>query len=105
MRPAGGTVKTGRTDTQRDFVAVGDVVDAILGLLEVRPAPDVYNVERRADCHRHALELIREISGRDVHFEIDPALVRPDDVLVSYGSYAKLNALTGFEAKAHIAKR
>jgi NDP-hexose 4-ketoreductase len=96
----GDAVKVGRTDTQRDFVAVEDVVAAIKGLMAIQPAPDVYNIASGVPTAiGDLLQSLGAVSGRDVRFETDPALVRPDDVLVSYGSYAKLQALTGFEPR------
>jgi GDP-4-dehydro-6-deoxy-D-mannose reductase len=90
-------ITIGRTDTLRDFIAVEDVAEAMVRLLDGEAAPGIYNL-----CSGHAvpveqlLRMLREICGHHFEWRTDPTLVRPDDVLISRGTAAKAAAAIGF---------
>jgi GDP-4-dehydro-6-deoxy-D-mannose reductase len=100
VRTGQSEIVVGRTDTRRDFVAVEDVVSAVLGIIEARQWPSIVNV-----CSGVATEIaavvarLIALSGAKLNVTVDPALVRSDDSLVSYGSYELLHSMTGFVPK------
>lgn len=90
-------VRVGRIDTQRDFVAVEDVVAALLRLLQRDECGSIYNFcSGQPTSIEEVLRLLLAQSGRQLTWVSDPSLVRPDDVLVSYGSNARAAATLGF---------
>jgi len=87
----------GNVDSQRDFVAVGDVADAYIKMVEGDCRGEVYNVcSGKPFSIRRIVELIASYSNIAVEIVHDPALVRCQDVPVSFGSYAKANRDFGF---------
>jgi len=92
-------VRIGRTDTRRDFVAVEDVVSALMKLLEIDAPGEIYNLcSGRPTAITELLRLLVELSGADLRWETDPTLVRAGDVQTSYGSSEKARNRFGFEA-------
>jgi GDP-4-dehydro-6-deoxy-D-mannose reductase len=89
---AGATrIVTGNPRTRRDYTDVRDVVRAYR-LLAERAEPGVYNV-----CSGRSVsteELVRML-GAEV--EVEPALLRPNEVMDLYGAGEKLRAATGWE--------
>jgi nucleoside-diphosphate-sugar epimerase len=101
---AGAEVAVGRVDTYRDFIAVEDVADAVVGVARARPPTGIYNVSGgRPVLIRDALEELLRISGRAAAWRTDPALVRPSDPRMSYGTSAKLARATGFAPRVPLA--
>ncbi len=105
IRHGGGTpVRIGRIDTERDFIAVQDVVGALLRLLEIDEGGEIYNLcSGRPTPIGELMQMLLRLSGRDLNWQIDPSLVRVDDVAASYGSNAKARARFGFTANAPLA--
>jgi GDP-4-dehydro-6-deoxy-D-mannose reductase len=89
-------VVTGNPDARRDFTDVRDVARAYRQLGHAEPG--VYNV-----CSGHtasATELVAalgRVAGVEVDHVVDPALVRGHEVMEIRGSYARLQAATGWE--------
>ncbi|MBA2254725.1 MAG: GDP-mannose 4,6-dehydratase [Chloroflexi bacterium] len=97
-------VRVGNLDVCRDFTDVRDVVRAYRLLLEhvgggsAAPGASVLNVARgRSVSIRSILEGFIRLSGVPIEFEVDPALVRPDDPPNIYGDASALTALTGWQ--------
>jgi len=91
-------ITVGDLSTRRDFSDVRDVVRAYRLLSEWGRAGEAYNV---ASGHDIALsdvadELRRRINP-DLELLVDPDLLRPVEVPVSRGSFAKLHEATGWE--------
>jgi GDP-4-dehydro-6-deoxy-D-mannose reductase len=89
-------VVTGRADTRRDYTDVRDVV-AAYRLLAQSAEPGVYNVA--SGVSRSAAELIAalaEVAGLPLEHTIDPALVRPNEVVELRGDAGRLRAATGW---------
>jgi GDP-4-dehydro-6-deoxy-D-mannose reductase len=90
-------VVTGNPDTRRDYTDVRDVVRAYR-LLAERAEPGIYNV-----CSGHtasARELIAALAAAaevGLEHRIDPARVRENEVTEVRGSFARLQAATGWE--------
>lgn len=91
------TITVGRTDTQRDFIAVDDLVDAVVALAMRPSGGGIVNVcSGRPVPVADVLDRLAAIAGRRVVWREDPALVRADEPAVSVGDPAKLSALTGW---------
>jgi len=91
-------IMVGDLSTRRDFSDVRDVVRAYRLLSEWGRPGEAYNV---ASGHDIALsdvadELRRRINP-DLELLVDPDLLRPVEVPVSRGSFAKLHEATGWE--------
>ncbi len=98
-------IKVGRTDTQRDFLPVMDAVEAYIQLTEGEFWGEIVNIcsgiPRRISS---VIEYLFANFGKRFHLEEDPALIRPTDVKISYGSYEKANKLFGFTPKTDFMK-
>jgi GDP-4-dehydro-6-deoxy-D-mannose reductase len=95
-------IVTGNPDTRRDYTDVRDVVRAYR-LLAERAEPGVYNVA--SGVSRSARELIAGLAaiiGAELEHEVDPALMRPGEVMDLRGSPARLREATGWEPEIPI---
>lgn len=94
---SGGSLTIGNGDTIRDFLHVGDVVDAYLALLAQGRVGEVYNVCSGDGVTVRALAAaVLQRLGLSADITTDPALARPVDVPVLVGSSAKLRRATGW---------
>jgi GDP-4-dehydro-6-deoxy-D-mannose reductase len=85
----------GSLDSVRDFLHVGDVVEAYLALLRPEVPAGVYNVASgRGRSIRELLEGLLARSTARPQLVVDPARVRPRDATT--GSAAKLARATGW---------
>jgi GDP-4-dehydro-6-deoxy-D-mannose reductase len=85
----------GSLDSVRDFLHVGDVVEAYLALLRREVPAGAYNVASgRGLSIRELLERLLARSTVRPRLVVDPARVRPPDATT--GSAAKLHAATGW---------
>ena len=96
-----GRIKVGNLASERDFLDIGDAVEAVWALC-VKPAPgEVFNVcsgrpTRMADL----LQLMIAVLDSDVVAETDPSRLRgAADVSGVYGSYEKLNRHCGWRPR------
>jgi GDP-4-dehydro-6-deoxy-D-mannose reductase len=90
-------IVTGNPDTRRDYTDVRDVVRAYR-LLAARGEPGVFNV--CSGVSRSGRELITglaEAAGIELDHEVDPALVRPNEVMELRGSFDALREATGWQ--------
>ncbi len=91
-------VRVGNLDIQREFGDVRDVVNAYMTVLEVGEPGDAYNVATgEPHALRDVLELLIEMSSRDIDVEVDPAKLRPVDFPVLFGSAARLERASGWK--------
>ncbi|MEW6280368.1 MAG: NAD(P)-dependent oxidoreductase [Candidatus Eremiobacterota bacterium] len=96
-------VAVGNLQVRRDFVDVEDAVRAYVSLLESDLTGQVFNV-----CSGHStgmgevLELIREITGIPFETRVDPALIRPGDVLDIFGCYDKIHRAVGWSPRVDL---
>ena len=96
-------VVTGNPEPRRDFTDVRDVVLAYRELAASAP-PDAYNVcSWRATSVAELIALLREVTGREIAHEVDPARVRAHDVMEIRGSHDRLTAATGWEPRIPLA--
>jgi GDP-4-dehydro-6-deoxy-D-mannose reductase len=90
-------IVTGNPDTRRDYTDVRDVVRAYR-LLAARAEPGVYNVcSGRTASTTDLIAALAAAAGVRLEHEIDPALLRPHEVMELRGSYDALRDATGWE--------
>jgi len=90
-------VVTGNPDARRDYTDVRDVVRAYR-LLAARARPGVFNVcSGRPASAREVLAALAEVTGTRIEHVVDPALVRPHEVMEVRGTFERLRAATGWE--------
>lgn len=98
-----GLLRVGRIDTSRDFVAVEDVVRSVLQLLHFHASGEVFNIcSGVAVPIEQVLRTLLRMIPQGVEWQTDPQLVRPDDVLVSYGSFDKAREKLGFHPEVSL---
>jgi GDP-4-dehydro-6-deoxy-D-mannose reductase len=94
-------IAVGHLDTERDFIAVDDVVDAYIAMLGASSWGEVFNICSGVPrTVRSVLEMLARHSDRPIHWKVDPELVRPADVPCMFGSFEKAKAAFGFEPRS-----
>jgi GDP-4-dehydro-6-deoxy-D-mannose reductase len=90
-------MRVGNLETARDFSDVRDIVRAYhLAVTEGEPG-EVYNLASgEAQSIQGLLDKLLSYAEVDVRVEVDPALYRPADVPVVYGSAEKFGQRTGW---------
>jgi GDP-4-dehydro-6-deoxy-D-mannose reductase len=91
-------IVTGNPDTRRDYTDVRDVVRAYR-LLAERGEPGVYNI-----CSGRTASTREIVALLGSELDVDPDLLRPNEVMELRGSYAALNAATGWEPEIPFAQ-
>jgi nucleoside-diphosphate-sugar epimerase len=90
------TVKLGNLDVQREYNDVRFVCDAYLRLLRGGSADGVYNVCTGVTYDFNTvLRTLQELSGHSIQVEVDPALVRANEVHRLCGNPARLREAIG----------
>ena len=91
-----GHLKLGNLHVARDFSDVRDVAGVYIRLLGVEEADDVFNI-----CSGHSVALLEiinvmnRLAGYAMKVEVDPALVRPNEIVELYGSDSRLRSVIG----------
>ena len=94
-RPA--VVSVGRTDPQRDFVPVEEVVTALVRMVQGSHWGEIFNLCSGTPTPiRSLLDLVARAVDWPVRFTRHPARARAPAPLVIYGSYAKAANAFGF---------
>ncbi len=97
-------VVTGNPDTRRDYTDVRDVVRAYR-LLAERAEPGIYNVcSGRTASASELVAMLAEAAGVRVEHEVDPALLRPHEVMELRGANDALATATGWEPEIPLAR-
>ncbi len=90
-------VITGNPDTRRDYTDVRDVVRAYRQLA-AHGEPGIFNVcSGVSHSAREVVAALGRVAGVEVLHEVDPARVRPNEVMEVRGSFARLHEATGWE--------
>jgi GDP-4-dehydro-6-deoxy-D-mannose reductase len=95
---AGGPVRvvTGNPDSRRDYTDVRDVVRAYRALAAAGRA-GVFNVcSGRSLSARELVAALADATGAAIEHVVDPALLRPHEVIEVRGSAARLRSATGW---------
>jgi GDP-4-dehydro-6-deoxy-D-mannose reductase len=97
-------LRVGNLEAKRDFVSVEDTVNAYINLIERETAGHVFNVCSGVACSMlHVLNLLLENVPSRITVRVDPQLYKPNDVPVSFGSYAKAERAIGYRPKKDLA--
>ena len=97
-------VQVGNLDSRRDFLAVNDVVEAYLRMINGNFWGEVFNIcSERAYSIRKIAELLLSHSTCRINMEVDPALVRSSEVDILYGSNEKARRCFGFNPNTDLA--
>lgn len=97
-KPGEPVVKVGNLDTQRDFVAVQDAVDAYVAMIKCGLWGEVFNIcSGKPVSIRRVVEMALSHAPKPVRLVVDPKLVRPADSPVVYGSPEKARKAFGFQ--------
>lgn len=103
LKKGESAVKVGNIESERDFIAVEDCVEAYVRLIEGEYWGEVFNIcTGKALKIKYVLELLLSNSSRIIQLETDPSLLRSVDVSAIYGNPRKLEELTGFRPKIPI---
>ncbi len=90
-------LRHGDLSAERDLTDVRDVVRAYRRLATSGEPGEIYNVcSGRAVSMEQVLDTLLGLSDVPMERSVDPALIRPIDLPVLCGSYAKLEAATGW---------
>ncbi len=91
-------IKVGNLDSVRDFLDVRDVVRAYYLSLEKGKAGEVYNIASGQGIKiRDLLDRLLKLSNVTIRVEVDPARLRPSDVVLLVGSADKFRQATGWK--------
>lgn len=98
---AGDTIALGATSPRRDFVYVGDTVDALVRLADSDSwAGETFNVATGEDVSvARIVEAVGELLGKELHVASRPERVRPEhsEVLRLIGTSEKLRRVSGWQ--------
>ena len=90
-------MRVGNLDAQRDFTDVRDVAAAYSDLAEKGAPGQAYFIcSGKPVSIYDLLQMLSAMAGVDVEILFDPGRMRPSDTPVLYGSYAKIEAHTGW---------
>lgn len=90
----------GNLSARRDFSNVRDVVQAYSLLLEKNPASGIYNVCSGIDrSAQEILEILLNYATVPIEVKQDKHKLRPSEVPLFVGSYAKLKQATGWQPR------
>ncbi len=93
-------MSVGNLEAQRDFTDVRDVVAAYVDLAEKGQPGEAYFIcSGRAVSISDLLKILSDLAEVDVEIVFDPARMRPSDTPCLYGSYAKIEAQTGWRPR------
>ena len=89
---------TGNPDTRRDFTDVRDMVRAYR-LLATSGASGVFNISSgRSVSSAEQVKLLGElVAPLMIQHQVDPARVRPHEIMDLRGDHSRLTAATGWE--------
>ena len=94
FRERAPVIRLGTLDVWRDFSDVRAVVRAYRGLLEACPRSCTFNIcSGREHSLREVLAMAESLSGHRIAVEVDPALVRANEVRRLRGDPGRLRAL------------
>lgn len=93
-------MQVGNLEAQRDFTDVRDVAAAYQRLAEAGEPGACYLIcSGRAVRIREVLDTLIELAAIDVDVQQDPARMKPADTPCLYGSYARIEAATGWRPR------
>ena len=89
-------IKLGNLHVARDFSDVRDVAGVYLRLLNLEGPGGIYNIcSGRSVPLLQIIDIMDSLAGYSMQVDVDPALVRPNEITELYGSDAQLQARIG----------
>ncbi len=99
----GGDLVVGNLDVTRDFVAVDDVVSALLATFVNGRAGDAYNIASAAETRLDRLvDTLCGFAHAPIRVRVDPARMRPSEQRRVCGSYQRLNVASGWQPRGNL---
>lgn len=99
-RGGGGELRVGNLDARRAIIDVRDLVAALVALAERGAPGEAYNICSDQPVRIGELvETFAELAGVPLRPVCDPALMRPSDEAVIFGSTVRLRAATGWQPR------
>lgn len=98
-------MKVGNLSAERDFLSIGDVIDAYVRLLTGATAETRTTVNVSSGTPRKIqdlLDLLLAMARTPVTVEVDPERLRPSDIPVAVGNSRKLRDLTGWDPQSKL---
>ena len=90
----------------RDFTYIDDIVDGVIGALDLPPAAGEHRILNIGDSHpvglMEMIEMLEKAIGREAVKIMRP--MQPGDVTATYADVSKLRALTGYQPKVMLAE-
>lgn len=101
--PGVPVMRVGNLQSVRDFVSVDDVVDSYFRMLSGNNSGEIFNLCTGVP-HRtgEVLDILLSLADRKIRVEVDPELLRPDEIEVCYGSPEKANRAFGFSPETDL---
>lgn len=91
-------VTAGNLDTERDFIAVDDVVRAYIQLMKSNVSGKIFNICSGVPTSiRSIVEKLISFSPTPIRVSFDPALARKDEAITVYGSSRRIYQKIGFK--------
>ncbi|MHC9543695.1 MAG: NAD-dependent epimerase/dehydratase family protein [Vulcanimicrobiota bacterium] len=96
-------IRVGNINSMRDFIAVQDVVEAYVRMIQGDYWGEVFNIcSGKAYAVSTIVHQMLSLFGRPFTLEVEPSLVKTNDVDVSIGSFEKAQQAFGFEPSIHV---
>lgn len=96
-------IHVGNLSAKRDFIDINDACRALVALAEKGAKGEAYNICSGRSCSiKELLDLMIQESGLEVKAVQDAERMKDSDIDEIYGSYEKLNVLTGWSPKVLI---
>ena len=94
FRERAPAIELGNIDVRRDFVDIRDAVRVYRRLMTVENPPDVLHIARnRAWSISEIIDLLTTISGHRLEVRVNPAFIRPNDLLFQQGDDTRMRGL------------
>ncbi len=91
-------IMVGNLEAKRDFTDVRDIVKAYWLSLEKCESGEAYNIcSGRSISIQEVLDMLLEMTDKEIEIQQDPKRMRPSDVMVLQGDYAKFHDATGWK--------
>ncbi|MGB7849079.1 MAG: NAD-dependent epimerase/dehydratase family protein [Candidatus Acidiferrum sp.] len=96
-------IKIGNLESERDFVAVGDVVEAYIRMMAGSFWGEIFNLcSGQPRSVRSVIDLLLRYSDRPIRLEVDASLLRSSDQKRIYGDWGKAKRAIGYEPSVPI---
>lgn len=97
------TISVGNLEAVRDFADVRDVIKAYVGIMDNGQSGEIYNIASgKGYTIQEVLDKLLTLSDKNIKIEKDLNRMRKSDLVVSIGSYEKLNKLCGWQPEIEI---